>query len=251
MLPEAKSVAVLFTGGVESSLVGRLAVEKYGADNVVFVLYAMDEYNVFYRKPEKVVGIINDFRSSVERVGGHRELIITNDEYGSVDGWLADRTWKLIQKYNPDVDYMLGGYNNIHKECYELFKEIDFPNSKRPSAEARLIVASEPQRYPELWDLIYKCDGVIYFVEDDYTHKNWQDIDSMYFHSNHVAPLIHMKKEDVIHVYADKGWIEDLYQTKSCNDPTTDIQCGKCKNCLSRRLAFKKAGIEDMTEYEL
>ena len=249
--PEAKQVAILFTGGVESFLVGKLAIEKYGIENVIFVLYTMDEYNIFYRNDEKVKRIKRDFRESVIDVGGYKELIIDNEEYQRFDGWLADRTWKIILDHYPDVEYMFGGYNNIHKECYDLFEEIDFPNSNNPSKEARLIVASDKTRYPELWDTLYKCEGVIYFIEDDYTHKDWRDIESMYRHDKLIAPLMDHKKEDVLIEYKNLNLLEKVYNTKSCNVDNTILHCGICKNCLSRKLAFEKAGIEDRTKYEL
>jgi len=251
VLPDFNQVSILFTGGVESTLLAKMCVEKYGKDNVIFVLYAMDEYNVFYHDKEKLVKITEDFHSSVVSLGGYKTLIIDNEEYQKYQGWLADRTWQSIVSNYPSVQCMIGGYNNIHKECFDLFLEIDFPNNKKPSQTARLIVASEKKRYPEIWDNIYKCNGVIYFVEDDYTLKDYRDILSMYQHPNHCAPLYEYAKEDVIRIYEKLDWLDTLYKTHSCNDPIVNAHCGKCKNCLSRRLAFENSGIEDKTYYEL
>lgn len=250
-LPDANKVAILFTGGVESYLLGLLSVKKYGAKNIVFVLFTMDAYNVFYTKPDKVKKITKDFYDSVAELGGLETIIINNEKYDSFDGWLADRTWSIIKNEHPDVEYVMGGYNNIHLECYKAFKEIDFPNNQYASHDARILVLTEPESYPELHEAITLCNGVIYFVEDDYTYKRWQDIDSIYNHPNLKAPLINLKKEEVLQVYYDQGIIDKVYATRSCNVENKIMQCGVCKNCLSRKLAFSNAGIEDKTLYEL
>lgn len=251
MLPDiSKKVAVLFTGGVESFLVGKLCIEKYGPENTIFVLYAMDCYNVFFRKPDKVNRITNDFFDSVKRLGGKHTIVIDNDLYNKHDGYLADRTQSIVCDLYKDCEVIFGGYNNLHKECFQIAEDIDFENNQdNASKKARLLLASEPKKYTELYDLIFKCNGVIYFIEDDYTLKNFKDIKSMYDHPMVHAPLFDLKKEEVIDVYRQKDWLEDLYDTRSCNVDDIAGQCGVCKNCLNRKLAFELSGVEDKTKY--
>ena len=53
-LPETNNkIAILFTGGMESYLLGKLCIQKYGAERVVFVMWNMDEYNIFYKNNDK------------------------------------------------------------------------------------------------------------------------------------------------------------------------------------------------------
>ena len=55
-LPETNNkIAILFTGGMESYLLGKLCIQKYGAERVVFVMWNMDEYNIFYKKSINVI----------------------------------------------------------------------------------------------------------------------------------------------------------------------------------------------------
>jgi hypothetical protein len=117
-LPETiNKVAILFTGGVESYLLGKLCVQKYGANNVVFVSWNMDEYNVFYKNDDKRNRVKEDFLKSVKNVGGHITMIIDNEKYQSETGNMANRTVQIIKNSYPDVTYVLGGYNNVHKEA--------------------------------------------------------------------------------------------------------------------------------------
>lgn len=250
-LPETNNkVAVLFTGGVESYLLGKLCVRKYGEDNVVFVGWNMDEYNIFYKNEDKRNRVKDDFYESVKNVGGKITLIIGNEKYKTQNGNMAPRTIKIIQDSYPEVEYVLGGYNNVHRESFEIFELLDIVNNREnTSHKARLEVFSNPKKYPELIEFLTLCDGIVYFVEEDFVMKSPEDLVSFHECKNMVAPFYNLTKTEVVKLYIELGLVDDLYKSKSCNKERHSRHCGICRNCLARKVAIKNAGIEDKTEY--
>lgn len=250
-LPETNNkVAILFTGGVESYLLGKLCVQQYGADNVVFVAWNMDEYNVFYKNDDKRNRVKEDFLKSVKNVGGHITMIIDNNKYQSETGNMANRTVQIIKNSYPDVKYVLGGYNNVHKESFEIFQLLDIVNNRDNATQrGRLEVFSNKKKYPELIEFLTECNGMIYFVEEDFTLKSPDDLASFYNCEGMVAPFYDLTKTEVVKLYAELGLLEDLYKSNSCNVDGHTKHCGVCRNCLARRVAIRNAGVEDKTEY--
>lgn len=58
------------------------------------------------------------------------------------------------------------------------------------------------------------------------------------------APLIHMKKSEIIKKGLELGL--DYSLTHSCYQPTPDgLPCGRCDSCRLRRRGFEEAGIKD------
>lgn len=250
-LPEIKNkIAILFTGGVESYLLGKLCVQKYGSDNVVFVAWNMDEYNIFYKNNDKRNRVKTDFYKSVKNVGGTISMVIDNEKYQEESGTMAIRTIKIIRKYYPDVECVFGGYNNIHRESYEIFDLLDIlHNRENASKRGRLEVFSNQKKYPELVEFLNECNGMIYFVEEDFTMKSPEDLISFYESKDMVAPFYNLTKTEVVKLYEELDLLEDLYKSNSCNLEGHTKHCGVCRNCLARRVAIRNAGVEDKTEY--
>lgn len=250
-LPETnKKIAILFTGGVESYLLGKLCVQKYGADNVVFVAWNMDEYNIFYKNDDKRNRVREDFYKSVLNVGGKLTLVIDNELYKTKTGHMANRTRLIIKDAYPDIEYIFGGYNNVHKESFNIFMMLDVVNKKTNlSREARLEVFSNKDKYPELVEFLTECDGMVYFVEEDFVMKSPEDLVSFYNCENMIAPFYDLTKTEVIKLYEELGLLEDLWKSNSCNLEGHTKHCGVCRNCLARRVAIRNAGVEDKTDY--
>lgn len=61
-----------------------------------------------------------------------------------------------------------------------------------------------------------------------------------------LRPLEGMHKEEVIRLGRDLP----LQWTLSCASPVGQAHCGRCGKCRERRVAFRKAGIEDPTDYD-
>ena len=254
-LPEIKGkVGIFFTGGVESYYVGKICLEKYGKDSVIFMLFTQDSYNSFYKDSDKLKKVINDFNKSVDRIDGLHKHIMTTKDYNSSKGeWFIERAFYSTKKVFKDLEYITAGYNKIHVEAWNLVDSISFTpemNEKEAYRKSRLELACYPKKYPELIDFMFKCNGNCYFYEEDFTVKKFDELIENSF-DKWFFPLLYLKKEEVIKLYEKRNWLDELYLTNSCNNPKTDIHCGKCKNCLSRKLSFKNANIEDRTEYEL
>lgn len=250
-LPDTeKNVAILFTGGVESFLLGKLCIEKYSRHNVIFVLWNMDEYNVFYKEIEKKDKVKKDFMSQVEVLGGYKTLVIDNNIYKQYDGYMVNRTLKIVDSFFSDVDYIIGGYNNIHKECYKLFLHLENNYDRSLHIQlAKLEVLTNKDEYPELNESVVSCEGKIYFVEEDFTFKKPEDLMSFMACNRLVSPLLNLTKHQVVESYVKLGLQDLLFKSVSCNRKGHTNHCGTCKNCLSRKLAIKKAGIKDETVY--
>ena len=250
-LPETNNkIAILFTGGMESYLLGKLCIQKYGAESVVFVMWNMDEYNIFYKNNDKRNKVKLDFHKSVINVGGSITFVIDNDMYQTETGYLAPRTITIIRKQFPDVDFIMGGYNNIHRESYEILQKINVEsNTNNVFQKGRLEVFSNKDQYPELIEFLTQCDGMIYFVEEDFTMKSPKDLISFIECKEIHAPFYMLTKTDIVNLYVKLGLQEELYKTISCNKERHNMHCGVCRNCLARKVAIKNAKIEDKTVY--
>jgi len=246
-LPNTHKVALLFTGGMESHLLARILIERYGIENVVLVLMIMDEYNVFKANPEKAQRVLNGFDAATKRLNVTHTLAINSEMLNKHHGTIPQKVLSSIKEVFPDIEYTFDGYNNIHKESMDIFRETNFDHTiKHDVDRVRMHLATHQEEYPELYDFVFKCDGMIYFVQDDYTLKTREDVIGENI-STHLSPLMNYTKADVIKLYAELNLLDELYKTKSCN--TSTAHCGKCKNCLNRKFAFKQSGIEDKTEY--
>lgn len=62
------------------------------------------------------------------------------------------------------------------------------------------------------------------------------------------APFVDMTKADIVRLGAELG--VDFKDTYSCYKGG-EKHCGRCGTCVERKEAFKLAGVEDPTEYEL
>ena len=63
------------------------------------------------------------------------------------------------------------------------------------------------------------------------------------------APLIHLKKSEIIRRGAELG--VDYRLTHSCYDPDqAGSACGRCDSCVIRRRGFVEAGVSDPTAYQ-
>lgn len=243
-------IALMFTGGVESYLLGKLAVQLYGVDNVIFVVWLMDEYNVFYRKPEKRDRVERDFRTSVENVGGKHMFVVDNTQYHQFPGHMIDKTFAVLQSKHPDINYLIGGYNNVHRESLEVFNVLRATQDMSDlSRRGRLEVFSNKDKYPELVEFLTECDGMVYFVEEDFTKKTLDDLVTFTEREYFAAPLQNLTKTQVVMLYDELGWLTDLFKSNSCNRKGHKHHCGVCGNCLARRVAIRNAGINDETEY--
>jgi len=58
-----------------------------------------------------------------------------------------------------------------------------------------------------------------------------------------LAPLIHLKKAEIIHEGLRLG--VDYGLTHSCYDPVDGRACGRCDSCLIRKRAFESLGMSD------
>ena len=253
-LPEIKGkIGILFTGGVESYYVAKLCIEKYGKDSVIFILFTQNTY-YSHKELDKLKKVIKDFDKSVNRIGGLHKYIMTTEDHKSSEGkWLIEKAFNSTKNVFKDLEYITAGYNKIHVEAWNLVDSISFTpemDEKEAYRKSRLELACYPKKYPELIDFIFKCNGSCYFYEEDFTVRRFDEIAISSF-DKWVFPLLYLKKEEVIKLYEKNNWLDELYLTNSCNDPISNIHCGKCKNCLSRKLSFKNANIEDRTEYEL
>ena len=60
-----------------------------------------------------------------------------------------------------------------------------------------------------------------------------------------LTPFRHATKEEVIQRFQQLP----LALTLTCNAPQGGLHCGRCNKCFERQQAFKKAGVQDQTQY--
>jgi 7-cyano-7-deazaguanine synthase in queuosine biosynthesis len=235
---------ISLSGGLESTLIARIAIDYYGIDNVV-LLYSD---NMFTRSSSD-----GNFNVKVN-VSNASALLGIPVHYVPIDTALhvtdkissSDKIAKwLFDNYN--VEFAMWGFTKLFFDVAE-FKE-------DPDATHESIIAKcyeDPVKYKSVIEEFHLPTGIFTEYVKDLDIPG--DVYSMLRINTHIKrPFDTLNKSEVIDLYIQLGYLDLAYKTHSCvTDSIRDnhMHCGKCFNCQQRYDAFAKLGVEDKTNYE-
>lgn len=240
-LLEGEKVAIMFTGGVESTLVALIARELYGKDNVVLLHIGLKEYSNYRNNSNKVERIKRDFYRAANNLQMNTYELIGNFESG--DHYFNQIMTKLHSDI-PGLNYMFAGYNNIHKENIQLLLDCDWALGKLTINDVDEYFQNNKDKYPELDLFVNQLKGALYFVNE------YGGFENVIHHFNNVLrPLLDYTKPEIVEMYHLMNLEDYLADTMSCNIVGYENHCGVCKNCLHRKWSFHESGVDDKTQY--
>ncbi len=244
---EGKKVGVFLSGGLESTLVAKIALDVYGKDNVI-TFYSDEIFT--YKDP-------NGNRNVWTNVSNSAKLLGTEPVYLPIDYDLhmTDKmasAAKLIkegsEKYN--VEFTMWGFTKLFYSVSG-FKTDD--NATHDDVVEQCY--ADPVKYKDVIEEFHLPTGEFTkYVKDldipsdvykmlDYDYKNGYKIKS---------PFRTLNKGEVIDLYRQLDILELAHQTRSCvTDSISESgkHCGTCFNCQQRHDAFAVLNLKDETVY--
>lgn len=232
-LPKSnKGVVVIISGGMDSTIVLRLAVQKYGADKV----HALS-FNYGQRQKQELHMAVK----TCAKLGIAKSSIVSLNflqEFSQGFSANVDRSVTM-----PTIKDVLGD-----------------PSPKTYVPNRNMIMLSIAAAYAEVNDLDCVLCGLQVHDEYSYHDTTQEFVDGL----NSVltmnrkkkitilAPFNALNKYEEILILNELGEVSLLENTLTCYDPDkAGRSCGKCPSCSERIMNFAKAGFTDPVPYQI
>jgi 7-cyano-7-deazaguanine synthase in queuosine biosynthesis len=241
-----KKVAVLFSGGMESTLVARLCFEIYGKDKTDLI-YTDDMFSM--ATPLVSKKIHQNVSVGAQTLG--KTARYCQIDYNELINNTGNTYQTLIDQYSTEYEFFFAGFTKlffdleplltrdelltnelIEKLCYndfnffsDIINEFHLPTSKFTHWIKEIHISKESYRW----------------FHREIAGQNRLKL-----------PIINIQKYHVVDLYRQLGWMELLYKTRSCVDRVVvdkNLHCGKCFNCQQRHDGFVLVGESDPTAY--
>jgi 7-cyano-7-deazaguanine synthase in queuosine biosynthesis len=238
--------AVALSGGLESTLIAKIALDYYGEDNVVLVY----SDNMFTQhNPDGNQNVLINVTNAANMLGKpvHYIDVDTQLHFNDMEASVAQINKTLKELYN--VEFTMWGFTKLFFNVAE-FKEDD-------SATHESIIAkcySEPDKYRDVIEEFHLPSGIFteYVKDLDIPGIVYKMLRSKVGQTMK-RPFDTLNKSEVIDLYRQLGYLDLAQRTHSCvTDTIRDdhTHCGTCFNCQQRHDAFAKLGVEDLTKYK-
>jgi 7-cyano-7-deazaguanine synthase len=231
LLPDVKGCVVILSGGMDSTIAMRLAVEKYGKDNVSALTF-------YYGQKQRRE--IEMARMSTNLLGVKHKVVDASFLGDISKGFSANVDTDMAM---PTIKDVLG---DPQPKTYVPFRNLILLSLTLAQAEATdaSYVFTGLQVHDEYgyWDTTQRfVDSINTVAEQNRTHK-----------VKIVAPFSHLSKHQEIEICKELKLEHLLQYTLTCYNPSDDGEsCGKCPSCAERIANFAKAGLEDPVDYSI
>lgn len=246
-LPEkaaGKKVALVYGADKESNLLGKLMVDKYGRDDVVFLTHVG-----LRNTAERNDWLESKITYGIKLLEGRVRINISKEDLFEHDGSytrLFPTYYRKVAKYydkpiaeiKNDFDHIIIDRTKTELELIDrLNQDLADPVEHIRTANAMLLTEYSELAVQKMYDLKMESQDVD-AIKSSFLNK----------------PFQHLKNSEVAKIYQTKDMENLLWSTNSCNDITSDdwgvnTHCGECASCLNRKMHIKAAGIEDKTNY--
>lgn len=232
-LPDTdKKVVITHSGGLDSSTAVIVAVEKYGADNVISV-----GYNYGQKQAEELARA----SSLCEKLGVTRhvlDLSILGDVVRNVSANIGGTDVEM-----PTIKDILG---NPQPPTYVPFRNAIIFNITAAFAEANgashIICGLQVHDQYSYWDTTQR------FIDD--INQLWAN--NRMWPLELVAPFSALSKTEELNILQDMGKVDLLEHSLTCYNPDSEGRsCAKCPSCAERIKAFMDIKTKDPVEYSV
>lgn len=242
--PTFGNVGISLSGGMESTLIARIAMDVYGSDRVV-LLYSDNMFTA--NNPE-------DNKNVLANVTNAGKLLDKEVVYCPIDTDLHETdklrsmmnlNTMLAEKYN--VEFSMWGFTKLFFDVAE-FKEDANANHSTIIAKCY----GDPEKYRSIIEEFHLPTGEFSeYIKDLDIPANVYSMLRFDAERTVKRPFKVLNKSEVVDLYRQLGYMDLVYETRSCVTDAARINkhCGICFNCQQRHDAFAKLGILDTTPY--
>jgi 7-cyano-7-deazaguanine synthase in queuosine biosynthesis len=243
-LTAGKKMAVMFSGGLASTMIAVLAIEKYGIENVVAVFTPISDAK---SKGKLLQNRIDTFEELTTELGiTNKVMLLEKEDYdvNEIDNLLVDMhrldfsksLITILSQRGHDVQNLILGNAKLDSELNQLLALDQYEDGVIGNINedgVRQYVEANSDVFPEV---------IAHGVLDSYT--KWIQSHIFYKVEEHnviekniaVFPFANTTKKQIVALYNKKGLGELLSKTKSCSNSLS--HCGTCKCCIQREIAL-------------
>lgn len=232
LLPPTKGCVVVLSGGMDSTVAARLAVEKYGKENVSALTY-------FYGQRQKIE--IEKAKQVAEFLGIKHKVVDASFLGEISKGFSA----------NVDTDVQMPTIRDV----------LGDPRPKTYVPNRNMILMSIAAAYAEVNNVDTIVCGLQVHDEYGYHDTTQRFVDKLndVLSENRIikikiiAPFSKLSKCDEIKILQSlDGNLNLLSFTLTCYNPDERGRaCGRCPSCSERIANFAKAGVHDSVSYQI
>ena len=231
-LPDTdKNVLAVLSGGLDSSIMTMMLVEKYGADKVVALSYNYGQkQKIELTKAKELCAHLNV---------KHKELDLG-----------------ILGEIAKPISANIGGTDVAMPTIKDVLGD---PQPKTYVPFRNLILLSLTMAQAESSNASHVFTGLQVHDEYGYWDTSQKFVDSLNAvavqNRTHqvsiMAPFSHLSKQQEIEICKEIGKEDLLIHTLTCYDPDEEGRsCGKCPSCAERIMNFAKAGMVDPIPYQ-
>lgn len=244
-LTSNKKIAVLFSGGLASTMAAVLSIEKYGIENVVAVFIPMTNIRLGQDKVlQNRIQTFNELSNELNIT--NKVMLLTEEDYkiDNIHNLLIDfhrldfseSLVKIMANKGYDVQNFIAGNAKLDSEIRELLNRDRFSDGVIGNIDSdgvKEYVEANKDLYPEI---------IAHGVLDNYgqwiTNNLFYKLEeSKVVNKDYIVfPFGSTTKKEIVAMYKEKGLEDLLTKTKSC--AISLDHCNKCNSCLQRKLAL-------------
>lgn len=248
-LNSGSKATILFTGGVDSTLILLIAKQKYGVENLSCILHTFDDTQNFRNNKPKLERVKKDFYDAVSRHGVSNFCELSDsDSYIFGGGGGTSLYYDVVLKKSieefGDTSLVFGGWGIIQHEHIKLLTDSGWDRGLITRDDVYTFLRDNRHAYPNIIKHVDVFKGDVYFVKHLY---GFEHVKSAL--SNTIRPWRNLNSYDVYELYYLLGFEDELHRTVSCNNGEHSNHCGTCKNCAERKYNFRALDKEDLTLY--
>jgi 7-cyano-7-deazaguanine synthase in queuosine biosynthesis len=244
--PKSGKVGVAVSGGLESTLIAKIALEVYGSNNVV-LLYSD---NMFTKNsPESNKNVLVNVTNAEKLLDSPIFYCPIDTDLHTTDKISSVMKTNAMLKEKYNIEFTMWGFTKLFFDVAE-FKQ----NAESTIEDIKAECYRNPKNYKAVIEEFHLPTNLYtkYIKDLDIPGDVYIMLRSDQAGTTLKRPFKDLNKSEVIDLYRQLGLLELAQQTHSCvtnsirNDHT---HCGICFNCQQRFDAFAKLGIEDKTIY--
>lgn len=239
-------VGIALSGGLESTLIARIALDKYGAENVVLT-YSDDMFTVGNPEANKNVKI--NVENGGKILGQHVHYVPIDIKLHNKDiqAWSQQVFEYMKNTYN--IEFTMWGFTKLFFNVAEFKEDV---NSTHESIVKKCY--SDYEKYRDVIEEFHLPTGTFteYIKDLQIPGVVYPMLRSSFNQKVTLRPFDTLNKSEVIDLYIQLGYLDLAHKTNSCVTNSVrenNIHCGTCFNCQQRYDAFAKLGVEDKTVY--